>query len=88
MKRGKILSIFLILILFFSNFASAQSYSFTAKAIDDFRMFFAGDENKVNIALEIRERQLDGAIESAKAGNTKEAINLLEEAKKIKRGSG
>lgn len=82
MKKEGVLVILLISILLLSNFASAQSYSFTARVVDDARMFFADDEGKVEIALEVREKQVDAAIEEAKAGNTEEAIELLEDAKK------
>lgn len=80
MKKEGVISLFLISILLFSPFVSA--YSITGRAIDDVRMIFANDEGKVNIALEVREKEINSAIESAKVGNTEEAIKLLEDAKK------
>ena len=56
MKKGVIIFLFLISILLFSPFASA--YSFTGRVVDDLRMFFAGDEGKVDIALEVREKEI------------------------------
>ncbi len=81
MKKEVILALFLVFTLLFSNLASAQSYSFTARVVDDLRMAFADDEGKVEIALEVREKQVDSAIEEAKAGNIEEAIEFLEDAK-------
>jgi len=60
---------------------SAQTYSGFEKFIDNIKLVFSSGENKVKLALEIREKELNSAIENAKAGNNEDAVKNLESAK-------
>ncbi|MCK5043606.1 hypothetical protein KAR52_01225 [Candidatus Pacearchaeota archaeon] len=79
MKKGAVCVIFLVLILFISNFASA--YSFTARVVDDVKISFSRGDKKVVQALEVREKEIDSAIENVKNGEIDKAIKNLERAK-------
>jgi hypothetical protein len=82
MKRGSVLPIFLALILIVSiSSVSAQTYSGFSKLTDNIKLFFSSGDGKVKLALEIREKELNSAIENAKSGNNKEVIKNLEDAK-------
>lgn len=84
--KKRMIAVLLISILLISPIIlaqeQAQTYSGFNKFIDNVKMFFSGGDNKVRLALEIREKQVDSAIEKAKAGNTEEAIKSLEDARK------
>ncbi len=82
MKRGLVLSVFLVLILVVSiSFVSAQIYSGFSKFTDNIKLFFSSGDGKVKLALEIREKEINSAIDNAKAGNNEDAIKNLEAAK-------
>jgi hypothetical protein len=82
MKRGLVLSVFLVLILVVSiSFVSAQTYSGFSKFKDNIKLFFSSGDGKVKLALEIREKEINSAIDNAKSGNNQEAIKNLESAK-------
>jgi len=84
MKKEMII-LFLVGILFFSplTFAEEQSqvYSGFDRFADNFKLFFSAEENKVQLALDIREKEVDSAILNLKNNNTKEAEKNLEKAK-------
>ena len=81
MKKGAILiAIFLINILLFSSIAYAQTYSGFSRFSDNVKLFFAKGDNKVKLALEIREKELNSAIDNAKSGNTEKAIEEIKNA--------
>lgn len=81
MQKEVVLAAFLISIILLSNLAYAQSYSGFSKFKDNLRLFFASGDNKVRLALEIREKELNSAIDNAKLGNKEEAVKNLEDAK-------
>ena len=65
----------------FSNVAYAQTYSSFSRFKDNIKLFFAKGDNKVKLALEIREKEINSAIDNVKAGNKQEAVKNLEDAK-------
>jgi len=80
--------LFLVGILLVSPFVLAeeqvQTYSGFGKFIDNAKMFFSSGDNKVNLALEIREKEIDSAIENNNQGNSEDMSKNLEGAwKKI-----
>ncbi len=79
MKRGMII-IFLVGILLISPLVQAQTYSGLNRFTDDVKLFFSSD--KVKLALEIREREVDSAIENFQNQGEDKAIKNLERAKK------
>jgi len=85
MKRG-IIGILLISILLLSPLVQAQdqaqTYSGFSRFIDNIKLFFSGGDNKVELALEIREKEVNSAIINIKEGNNKEAEKNLERARK------
>jgi hypothetical protein len=84
MKRG-IFVILFISILLVSPLIQAQTYSGFNRFTDDVQMFFASGDNKVKLALEIREKEIDSAIENSQNQNEEAAIQNLERAhKKLK----
>lgn len=60
---------------------SAQTYSGFSKFTDNIKLFFSSGDGKVKLALEIREKELNSAIESAKSGDNEGVIKNLEAAK-------
>lgn len=84
MKKGQACVLFVItitLLLISMPIVSAQTYSGFSKFIDNIKLVFSSGDNKVRLALEIREKELNSAIENAKAGDNKDAIKNLEDAK-------
>lgn len=82
MKGRLVLSVFLVLILVVSiSFVSAQTYSGFSKLKDNVKLFFSSGDGKVKLALEIREKEINSAIDNAKSGNNQGAIKNLESAK-------
>lgn len=83
MKKG-LIELSLICILLISPLIlaeeQAQIYSGFDKFIDNVRLFFSGGNNKVNFALEIREKEVNSAIVNTKNGNNEEANKNLENA--------
>ena len=72
-KRG-IIVILLISILLISPLIQAQeqtqTYSGFNRFVDNVRMFFSFGDSKVMLALDIREKEVDSAIESSKSGDS------------------
>ena len=80
MKRG-IIIILIIGILLISPLVQAQTYSGFSRFTDNIKMFFTSGDNKVNLALEIREKEVDSAINNIKNQEEDKAIKNLERAK-------
>jgi hypothetical protein len=57
-----------------------QTYSGFNRFGDNVRMFFSFGDNKVNLALEIREKEVNSAIINTKNGNDENAVKNLEKA--------
>ena len=70
-----------LLILLLVPVVSAQTYSGFNKFTDNIKLFFSSGDGKVKLALEIREKEIDSAIENAKARNNENVIRDLEVAK-------
>ncbi len=60
----------------------AQTYSGFSRFVDNVKMFFSFGDNKVMLALEIREEEVDSAIINSQDQNEKDAIKNLERAHK------
>lgn len=60
---------------------SAQTYSGFSKFFDNIKFMFSSGDNKVNLALEIKEKEINSAIENAKLGNNEAVVKNLESAK-------
>ena len=78
----KAMMILLISMLLVLPLVSAQTYSDFNRFIDNAKMFFASGDNKVKLALEIREKVIDLAISHSQNKNEKEAIKNIKEAHK------
>jgi len=85
MKKGVII-ILLLGILLVSPLVLAQeqvqTYSGFNRFVDNVKMFFSSEDNKVMLALEIREKELNSAIINTQNGNEEEAEKNLERARK------
>ncbi|MCD4759485.1 hypothetical protein K8R33_01200 [archaeon] len=79
MKRGMVL-IFLVSILLIAPLVQAETYSGFEKFTDNIKLFFSSGDNKVRLALEIRERAVDSAIENIKFGKKDVAIKDMNNA--------
>ena len=66
--------------LFVIPLVQAQTYSGIEKVADNIKLFFSSGDNKVRIALEIREKQVNSAMENFKNGNEKDSSKNLEKA--------
>ncbi|MFH1972981.1 MAG: hypothetical protein ABIJ18_05910 [archaeon] len=78
MKRVLILALVLILIV--PSVMAQEEYSGVDRFTDSVDLFFTGEENKVNVALEIREKEVNSAIVNTQNGNEEDAIKNLERA--------
>ncbi|PJE81760.1 hypothetical protein COU58_00340 [Candidatus Pacearchaeota archaeon CG10_big_fil_rev_8_21_14_0_10_32_42] len=82
-KRGLIL--FLIGILLISPLIlaeeQAQTYSSFDRFIDNAKLFFSSGNNKVNLALEIREKEVNSAIENAENKDIENAEKNIQRAR-------
>lgn len=71
-------------ILLFSPFALAQeqvqTYSGFNRFIDDVKLTFSGGDNKVRLALNIREKEINSAVENGQNGNDEAMSDNLENA--------
>lgn len=65
--------------LFVLPLVNAQTYSGFNRFSDNVKLFFSS-ENKVQIALDIREKEVNSAIENTFEGNSKKAAENLEKA--------
>ena len=82
-KAGALTAICFITLMLISSFAYAQQearYSGFSRFADNMRLVFAQGDDKVKIALEIREKEVASAIENAQAGNIENAVKNLESA--------
>ncbi|MCX6749785.1 MAG: hypothetical protein NTW17_03535 [Candidatus Pacearchaeota archaeon] len=73
-------AIFLVILFISMPVVSAQSYSGFHRFTDNVKLFFSGGDNKVRLALEIREKEIDSAMYNAQLGNDEKAIKNLESA--------
>ncbi len=84
LMKKEVIVLLLLGILFVSPLVSAQeqaqTYSGFNRFIDNARMFFSSGDNKVRIALEIREKEVNSAIKNNFNGNEKESDKNLEKA--------
>jgi hypothetical protein len=74
-----LLGILLISPLIFAQ-EQTQIYSDFNRFVDNVRMFFSFGDNKVQLALEIREQELNSALENIKENKEEEANKNLENA--------
>ena len=88
MEKRILLIVFLAvaaLLLISMPIASAQIYSGFSKFTDSIKLFFAKGDNKANLALDIREKEVNSAISNLETGNTKNAEkNLNSASEKLK----
>ncbi|MFA5332936.1 MAG: hypothetical protein WC376_00380 [Candidatus Nanoarchaeia archaeon] len=78
MKHIKSIIISLIILTLAPAFSlEVQKYSFFDKFIDGFRLFFSSGEAKIDLLLEIREKEVNSAIASYAEGNLDEANKSL-----------
>lgn len=85
MKREVFSLLIFISILFVFPILQAQeqiqTYSSFERIIDNVKMFFSSGDNKVMLALEIREKEVNSAVGNFQNGNEEEALKNLERAK-------
>jgi len=80
MKKSVIVLLVAILLIF--PLVQAQTYSGLNRFTDDVKLVFSGGDNKVRLALEIREKEIDSAMENFQNQDEEDAIKNLERAKK------
>jgi len=80
MKKG-IIILLLVSILLISPLVQAQTYSGFNRFTDNVKLFFSNGDNKVKLALEIREKEVDSAINNIQNQGEDKAIKNLEKAK-------
>ena len=81
--KKEVIIIFLIGILLVSPFVLAQesqTYSGFDRFADNIKLFFSGGDNKVMLALEIREKELNSATNNLKLGEENKAKKEIESA--------
>ena len=83
-KRGLffILLVAVIILLASISLVSAKTYSGFNRFGDNTKLFFSVGENKVKLALEIREKEFNSAIENFQNEEEKSAIKDIERARK------
>ncbi|MEK6833562.1 MAG: hypothetical protein AABY32_05960 [Nanoarchaeota archaeon] len=79
MKKGLIV-LLLLGILLILPFVQAQTYSGFEKFTDNVKLFFSFGDNKVRMALEIREKEVNSAMENFKNGNEEDSSKSLKKA--------
>ncbi|MBU2576349.1 MAG: hypothetical protein KKF50_01370 [Nanoarchaeota archaeon] len=96
MKKGLIMVSLIVGVLLCSLIVSAeeqtqeqtesqeqyQTYSGWGRFTDNVKMFFSGEDNKVRLALEIREKEVYSAISNVQNQKEDSAVKNLERAKK------
>ena len=85
MKKRASLFVFVIVIalfFIFIPFVSAQTYSGMDRFADNVKLFFSKGDSEVRLALEIREKEVDSAINNIQNQGEDKAIENLERAKK------
>jgi len=81
MKKGYVPILFLVLtLLIILPVVSAQTYSGFNRFTDNIKLFFSSGDNKVRLALEIREKELNSAMYNARLGDNEEVVKNLESA--------
>jgi len=83
MKKGIISFVLLVavVLLFVSMpIVSAKTYSGFSKFIDNIKLFFAKGDNKAELALDIREKEVSSAISNLEKGNEAKAEKNLNAA--------
>ena len=78
--RKSVIILILIGILFFP-LVQAQTYSGFNRFTDNVKLFFSGGDEKVGVALEIREKEVNSAINNIQNQGEDKAIQNLERAK-------
>jgi len=82
--KKEVIVLLLLGVLFISPLVLAQEetqkYSGFDRFIDNVKLAFTGGENSVKVALEIREREVNSAIENALEGDNKSAERELKNA--------
>ncbi|MFH1839977.1 MAG: hypothetical protein ABH849_02405 [Nanoarchaeota archaeon] len=79
MKKG-ILVVILLSFFLIVPIVSAETYSGFNRFTDNVRLFFSSGDNKVMLALEVREKEVNSAMVNTKNGNAEEAEENLERA--------
>ena len=79
MKKSMIFAIAIIALLA-APFVHAETYSGIERFSDNAKLVFSGGDSKVNLALDIREKEIDSAIENL--GNEEKALKNIENAEK------
>ncbi|MBU4242409.1 MAG: hypothetical protein KKF52_04200 [Nanoarchaeota archaeon] len=79
-KRLQFILLITILLLGSVPIVSAQTYSGFNTYADNIKLLFSNGDNKVKLALEIREKEVNSALENIENGNTENAIKNLEKA--------
>ncbi|MBU3941012.1 MAG: hypothetical protein KKH88_03745 [Nanoarchaeota archaeon] len=79
MKRG-ILVVILLSFFLIVPIVSAETYSGFNRFTDNIKLFFSSGDNKVMLALEVREKEVNSAVINTKNGNAEEAEENLERA--------
>jgi len=85
MKKGGIVLLLLGILLVSPLILAqeqSQTYSGFNRLTDNIKMFFASGDNKVMLALEIREKELNSAIVNTQNGEDEKAEKNLERARK------
>ena len=82
-KRAVSLVLLVAVVLLFVSMplVSAQTYSGFNRFIDNVKLTLSGGDNKVNLALEIREKEVNSAIINTQNQEEDKATQNLEKAK-------
>jgi len=79
MKKGLVV-LLLLGILLIIPLVQAQTYSGFNRFTNNVQLFFSGGDNKVIMVLEIREKEVNSAMENFKNGDEKDSSKNLEKA--------
>jgi len=78
MKKSVVFLVMMLLMIL--PIVSAQTYSGLDRFSDNARLFLSFGDKKVKIALDIREKEVNSALENIEANNVKEVNKNLENA--------
>ncbi|MFH1066251.1 MAG: hypothetical protein V1734_07110 [Nanoarchaeota archaeon] len=81
MKKS-IIFVIAVIALLAAPFALAETYSGIERFSDNAKLAFSGGDSKVNLALEIREKEINSAIENINNDNEGKALKNIEKAEK------
>lgn len=81
MKKS-IIFVIAVIALLAAPFALAETYSGIERFSDNAKLAFSGGDSKVNLALEIREKEINSAIENLNNENEDKALKNIENAEK------